>query len=167
MATASAGSNRPRCSAALFEELREGSAIDEGHDDEGGAVVLADVEDGADVGVEDASGGPGLALEAMDALGALLGRAVEEGDLEGDDAVEVGVVGAVDGAHAAGAKPAEDLVPADGARRRLIDGRRHGSTQYVRYRVGSQLDKGLHTPGGFGRTGPAKSPAPQISSSRR
>jgi hypothetical protein len=69
-------------------------------------LVLVDVVDGADVGVIEGGGGPGLALEALPGLGIGEGPFWEE--LEGHPAVEAGVHGLVDHAHA----PAADL-PAD------------------------------------------------------
>src|SRR6185436_16109098 len=52
-----------------------------------------------DVGMAEAAGGAGLALEALDEL--LVGHELGGDDLEGDGAAGAEVSGAVDGAHAA------------------------------------------------------------------
>src|SRR5262249_45060491 len=93
--------------------------LDEGHDDVGDAVLLADVVDGADVGVADGGGGAGLAEEA--AAGHLRGLAgvVAARHLDGDGALQLRVERLVDDSHAAGAERLEDDVPADLLARRL------------------------------------------------
>ena len=67
-------------------------------------VIGADVVDLADVGMVERGDGFGFALEAFGELGG--------GDFDGDVAVEAGVVGAVDFAHAAGADGGLDFVEA-------------------------------------------------------
>src|SRR5947207_555584 len=70
----------------------------------------------------DARGGAGLAVEALDQLGTDLGA--EAGHLEGDLAPEHGVLGQVDGTHAALPELPEDAVAAELLRQR---GGSHGA----------------------------------------
>lgn len=101
----------------------EGKAIEEFHGDEGFAVFLADVIDGADVGVIESGGGLGFALEARKSLG-IAGDVVGE-EFKGDETMKAGVFGFVDNAHAATADFIDDAVVGDG----LTDKRggfRHG-----------------------------------------
>ncbi len=72
------------------------------HDEEGRAFPLADVMQGADVGMVQGGGGAGLALEALESLTV---RRVPFGEeLQGDGATEPSVLGLVDDAHAPAAK---------------------------------------------------------------
>ena len=84
--------------SVLLEEVVEGAAGEEVHDEEGAALVLADVVDGDDGGVAEARGGAGFLEEAEGVFGV---EEVCEGELEDDVALEGGVVGEVDDAHAA------------------------------------------------------------------
>jgi len=77
----------------------------------GAALLLAGGVDGDDVRVAEAGEGLDLALEAGPGVGARLAPGVEE--LEGDEAVEAGVAGPVDDAHAAAGELAFDRVGAD------------------------------------------------------
>jgi hypothetical protein len=73
--------------------------------------VGPDVVNGEDVGVVQGRDGPGLTLEAAQALGVtgdLLGE-----HLEGDLAVEAGVAGAVHLTHAPGPEGRQDLVSSE------------------------------------------------------
>ena len=85
------------------------------HHDEVEAVGLGDVVDGDDVGVVERRGRLGLLHETPLAL--RVGHLVGGEDLDGDEAVEVGVAGLVDDAHAAFAELLEDVevqhTPAD------------------------------------------------------
>ena len=76
-------------------------AVEEFHDDERLAVLLADVVDGADVGMVEGGGGAGFAAEALQGL-AVSGDIFGE-EFEGYEAVEARVFGLVDHAHAAAA----------------------------------------------------------------
>jgi hypothetical protein len=79
------------------------------HDDEGAPLVLADVVDGADVGMIQGRGGLRLTLEALAG-----GRVVEVGlgeELQSDAAVKPSVLGLVDHAHAPAAQLLEDAIP--------------------------------------------------------
>ena len=81
------------------------------HDDEIAAAVRGDVVDDDDVRVAEGRGGLGLLDEALPAVG--VGHLVGGQDLDGDGPVEVGVLGLVDGAHAALADLFEDPVVED------------------------------------------------------
>ena len=91
-----------------FGPAFEADAADVLHHDVGLAVVLADLDDGDDVGVDDPGHGLGLAEEA--GLGVAGGGGEE---LDRHAAVELGVVGGVDDAHAALAEAVEEGVAAD------------------------------------------------------
>ncbi len=94
--------------AVRGDELGEGLA---GHVLHGDVVVPvrgSDVVDDDDVGVVESGGGFGFLGEAALALGVV--HAVRREEFEGDEAVEVGVAGFVDNAHAALAEFFEDVV---------------------------------------------------------
>ena len=100
---------------APAQAIREGLALEVLHDQEVGAVLLADVEERADVGMVQAGHGPRFALEALAQVG--VGREMLGQDLEGDGAVEPRVLRAVDLAHPARPEGGQDLVgPELGAR---------------------------------------------------
>ena len=94
--------------------------LDQLHDEEGLALVLADVVDRTDVGMVQGGGGAGLALEPLQALG-ILGILLGQ-ELEGHAAAEAGILGLVDDPHAAasqwlqGAVVGDGLADRDGAR---------------------------------------------------
>ena len=122
----------------------EGAALDlgpqalaaaEGHGDEHlPAIALADLVDGADVGVVEDGGRLGLVDEALAGLG-VVGE-LQGQELEGHGAAELEVVGLIDDSHAASADLAEDAVlagdnsPGEEAAGKRVDGRRE------RWRVG-------------------------------
>src|SRR5437899_10414678 len=72
------------------------------HDDEGAAVLLADVMNRADVRVIQGGSGPGLAPETVQAL-RVASEFVRQ-KLESDRALEPGVLGLVDYTHPAAAR---------------------------------------------------------------
>ena len=74
-------------------------AIEKFHGDEGAAFGFADVVDGADVGVIEGGGGLRFALETGERL--RIGGDVFGEEFECDEAMEAGVFGFVDDAHAA------------------------------------------------------------------
>ena len=94
------------------DPVLERHAVQVLHDQEGAAVVLADVVDGADVGMIQGGGCLGLAAEALQSL-MILGEVVGE-KFESDEAAEAGVLGFVDDAHSAAAKLLDDSVMRDG-----------------------------------------------------
>ncbi len=83
------------------------------HDDEGFLALFADFVNGADVGVLNGGGHAGFAQDGGAHL--LLGEGAALEDLEHDGAHELGVVGEVDDAAAAGAELAGQLIVGDGA----------------------------------------------------
>ena len=85
------------------------------------AFLLADVVDGADVGMVQGGGGLGFAPEAVQGL-RVLGDIVGQ-EFERDEATERGVFGLVDHTHAAAAQLLDDAVVRDG----LADHRRRSS----------------------------------------
>jgi hypothetical protein len=98
--------------APAAEVLAQALAFHESHDDKRSAGVLADIVDGANVGVADRGGRPGLAQEtlagrSLNGIGATKAR-----DLDGHVAPQVGIMSPADDSHAAGAQAAENLVAA-------------------------------------------------------
>ncbi len=88
--------------------MLEGLAFEQLHGDEGLVSVLANLVDGADVGVVEGGGGAGFAQETFERLtvaGEVLGQ-----ELESDEAAELGVFGLVDHTHAAAAELFHDTV---------------------------------------------------------
>ena len=98
-------------------------AFDQLHRDEMLAVVLADVVDGADVGVIQRRGRARFAPQPFRSL--RVRDEVWRQELEGDGATESGVSGAIDHAHAAGAQRRLDAIVPD----RLAD---RGGSNYRR-----------------------------------
>ena len=100
-----------RSSERRGDGVLERLAFEALHGDEGVAVFLADVVDGADVGVIERGGGLGFALEAGERL-RVFGDGVGE-EFQSDETIEAGVFGFVDDAHAAAAEFFEDAVMGD------------------------------------------------------
>ena len=97
---------------AAHDEVLEGLAVEKLHGDEGFAGFVADVVDGADVGVVEGGGGLGFTLEAREDLrvaGDVVGKKFER-----DETVQAVVFGFVDDAHTAAAEFFEDAVMGDG-----------------------------------------------------
>jgi hypothetical protein len=82
------------------------------HDDEGPALVLADVEDRADPGVVEPRGGLRLALESLEDPGALSDSSRQE--LERDVALETKILGVLNLPHTALAQLGGDPVVGNG-----------------------------------------------------
>ena len=93
---------------APAQDRRQVLAVDELHDDERPARVLAVVVDGDDVRVVERGGGLGLLAETRGEVGVAQVLGTEQ--LEGDVAAEPGVVGAVDGRHPAAAKELDQAI---------------------------------------------------------
>jgi hypothetical protein len=93
------------------------------HADEGLALVLVDVVDGADVRVIQGGRGPGFTPEPFE--GDLVAKELLGQELQCDGSVETGVLGLVDDTHASATELLEDAVVGDG----LAD---HRSPQFYR-----------------------------------
>ena len=94
----------------LADDVAQGVAGDQLHDQEDGAVLVALVEDRDDVGVGQPGRGAGLAHEAGGELVVVAEPGVH--DLDRDGAVEPQVGGLVDAGHAAAGDPGADPVAA-------------------------------------------------------
>ena len=77
--------------------MLEGGAFEKLHHDKGLAVLLADIVNGADVGVVQCGGGLRFTPEASQGLG-IVGHLVRQ-KLQGDKAEQARVLGLVDHAH--------------------------------------------------------------------
>ena len=86
---------------ALLQAIGERLALEQLHHQEVRVALVPDVEQRADVGMVERGDRLRLALEALAALVVL--READGKDLDGDAAVEAGVLPAPDLAHAAGA----------------------------------------------------------------
>ena len=82
------------------------------HDDEGAAVFLADIVDGANIRMIEGGGGVRFAAETLERL-AIFGHFFGK-EFQGDGAVQAGVFGFVDHAHAATAEFFENAVVRNG-----------------------------------------------------
>ena len=105
---------------ALEQAVAQGLALEQLGHQEGRALLAAEIVDRQDVGVREGGDGLGLALEPGQARG-VVGQVAGQ-DLDRHVALEVGVAGREDLAHAAGADAAGDAVLGE-----LVSGL-HGST---------------------------------------
>jgi hypothetical protein len=96
---------------ARAKAIAERFALEQLRDDEGGAVVGADVVNGQDVGMVEARGGARLLLEALQPVGVAGERRRQH--LDGDVAAQAGVASTINLAHSACANPLEHLEVAD------------------------------------------------------
>ena len=90
------------------DTLLQRLALQQLHDNELLAFVLANVVDGANIGMIQGGGGTGLAPKALQRLGVagkLLGQ-----ELEGDHTAQAHILGLVDHSHAAAAELFQNLV---------------------------------------------------------
>ncbi len=97
------------------EAAGEVDALDELEGEIEETLGLAGVEQGDDVGMQEAAGGPGLAQQALLAVVDLLRPADEADGLDGELAVDLRIFGEIDLAHRAGAEKPDDAVAADAA----------------------------------------------------
>ena len=95
-----------------MNQVLQGLAAQALHHDEEMTVVLANLVDGADVGMVQRRCGAGFAAEAFEGLG-IVGSIVGQ-KLESDKAAQLGVFSFVDHTHAAAAEQFEDAVVGDG-----------------------------------------------------
>ena len=91
-----------------FNNVLEGLALHQLHGDERLPVVLADLMDGADVGMVEGGSSPGFAAEALQRLGIL--RQVFGEKLQSNVAAQAEVLGLIDHTHPATAQLREDFV---------------------------------------------------------
>ena len=92
---------------SALDAVLQGLAFEQLHDEIGIAVLLPDVEDGADVRVVECGSRARLAQKALPHAGH---AELIVQQLDGHLTMETGVPGTEDGAHATAAKAAEDLV---------------------------------------------------------
>ena len=116
-----ASESRSRSPGVFPDAMLESRAIQKFHGDESLAILLANVVDGADVGMIESRRRLGFALKAGRACAS---RAIIGEKFEGDETMEAGVLGLVDDAHAAAAELLDDAVVRDG----LAD---HAEVSYV------------------------------------
>ncbi len=90
------------------EAMLEGLPFEQFHGDEGAALVLVHIVDGAYVGVIQGGGGEGFALEALDGL--RVGGDILRQELQGHAAAEARIFSAEDDAHAAAAEFLQDAI---------------------------------------------------------
>lgn len=121
---------------ALPLPLGEGGAVDELHRDEDAPARLARLVDVHDVGVRDAGHGLRLLLDARRGEGGLVAEVAHE--LDGDLAIEFGVVGGEDLPHPALSHALDDQEAPDARRR--IDGRVVRRLRRCRVHRGGELD---------------------------
>ncbi len=106
----------------LADAMLQRLAVEQLHHEEPLAVVLADVEERADVGVVQRRGDACLALEAFDRL--RIARQLRREEFDGNLPAEPRVLGAIDHSHAAAAEFFDDAVVRDG----LADHRRNSTS---------------------------------------
>jgi hypothetical protein len=90
------------------QHLRKRTTFDQLHRDEVDAVRLLDGMDGDDVGVAEGGDGSGLTLETRPPL--WIGCRFFRQDLEGDPALQLGVLGDIDLAHSTLAQGGHHLI---------------------------------------------------------
>ena len=96
------------CELPLREALLQRGPLQDLHDEEWAAVLVADVVNGADAGVVQRGGGPRLALEPGQRLAII--RQIGRKKFERDEAPQARVLGLVDDAHPAAAEPLDNAV---------------------------------------------------------
>ena len=97
---------------AALDAMLQGLAVEELHGDEGLAVGLTDIVNGADIGVIERGGGLGLALkpgQSLRVFGDFIGQ-----ELQRHKTPQAGILGFVHHAHAAAAQLFEDSIMRDG-----------------------------------------------------
>src|SRR5213594_24652 len=125
------------------EPVAERFALDERHDVEHRGVDLAGVEQGKDVGVLEVGGGLDFLEEAR---GADDGRELLVHNLDGDFAIVPGVVGEVDGGHAAGTELALERVAVGQGFLQAMERIGHEGKICVTRRTGEGGDRGVCAP---------------------
>src|SRR5882672_7437266 len=97
---------------SISDHVLQGCAVEKLHHDEGLAVLLVNLVNGADVGMVQRGGSLGFALEAAECL-RIFGNVVGQ-ELEGNEAAELQVLSLVDHTHASAAELLNDAVVRDG-----------------------------------------------------
>jgi hypothetical protein len=95
------------------DDVLERGPIEEFHNNEGMAVLLADLVNCADVRMVERGGGAGLAAKAFECL--RVASHIVRQEFEGYEASEFGIFGFIDDAHASAAELLDDAVVRDGA----------------------------------------------------
>jgi len=90
------------------DAMLEGLSFEQFHSDEGLAFVLINVVDRADVGMVERGRRLGLTLESLQGLPVL--REFFRQELQGDGALELGVLGLIDHTHAPAAQLLQDAI---------------------------------------------------------
>ena len=96
----------PLIERAALQTLPQRFAFQILHDDERSTVVVAEVVDGADVRVAEGGRGPCLTPESDQGVGRVRGRAAQE--LHRDEAIQAGIDGFIDDAHATVGDPLDE-----------------------------------------------------------
>ena len=99
---------RQRQLALALKAVVQRLAFEELHGQEGDAAVLADLVDGDDVIVLEGGRRPGLAQETL--LGRVAGGQAGQHGLQGDETLQLGILGLEDDAHAAGSEHLKNTV---------------------------------------------------------
>ena len=91
-----------------LDPVLQALSFDIRHGDKGLSVGLVDLEDGADIGMIQSRGGPGLAYKTL--LGLRIAGQLRRQKLQGDGSAQADILGLIDHSHAALADLFQDLV---------------------------------------------------------
>ena len=104
-----------RRQGTFHQAMLESLSLEQFHNQEVDTALMANVMQGADMGMRKPGHGFGFAIEALTKGG--IGRQVRRQNFDGDVAIKTGVAGTIDLAHTASAEAAENFVRAElGAR---------------------------------------------------
>ena len=106
------GEQRLQIHRTVADQVLQGVAVEELHGDERLAVLVADVVDGADIGMVEGGRGLGLTPETLQSL-AVLGHSFGQ-EFQSHKAIEPGVLGLVDDTHPTAAQLLDNPVVRDG-----------------------------------------------------
>ena len=115
---------------AIGDSVSQRGALEVLHDDEGAAILLADIVNGADVGVIQRRRGPRLAAKPAESVG--LASQFFGQELHRDEPMEPFVLRLVDDAHPARADPLEDAVVGYGAAEQRVEAAVQRSSRFER-----------------------------------
>ncbi len=119
-----------RSYGAVLDSVLQGLPFQVLHDDEGLAFVIADVVDGADVGMIECRGRSGLPLETIQCL-FVLGKLFRQ-KFQGHIAAQAGVLSLVDHTHPTATQFLCDFVVGDGLADHGVGTRRLSSSNQLR-----------------------------------